>query len=984
MSDPKLISPLLDGFALGSPIGSHDGVRCCPAIKENSDKKYIVKIITVPATQAQMDALLLAGAYKDPADAMAYYSVIGEEIMKEAELLTTLSKLDGFLPYEGWQMEPITKHRLGYEVYLVSSYKRSLEKYVRRNPVTHLEAVNLALDMCSALAVCRQAGALYVDLKPQNIFISDKKEYRIGDLGFISIDSLRYSVLPDKYRSQYTPPELFDPMASLNLTVDTYAVGMILYQLYNDGQLPFLVTQPEEGLPTPVNADYELAEIIMKAIHLDPEQRWKDPQEMGHALVDYMQRNAVNDVPITPHTPLTVKPENADTPPVNEEAEPEAAGQPESGSKPSQDTADNEEPENSVSDGTTVSASESETSPAVEEKTAQSSIPEDETLPSEEDADSLMPHEMSDELSRLIFKADDLLSHEITPEVITPEIPKPEDPFDFVAVNPEDEDDTGVPVDPLMDEIPADEPKKEKKRVKKFASTEWKQRIKKIFATIAVLIVLAAVAVAGLWGYQNYYLQTIDRLIISGDQNHLSVSVDTQTDESLLSVICSDNYGNVLTEKLVDGKAVFEDLLPNTMYKIQLEIDGFHSLTGETSNVFTTESTTRIMGFSAVTGAEDGSVLLSFTVDGEAPTMWTLVYSAEGEEPQRKNFDGHSVNLYGLSVGKLYTFTLEASGGISLSGETSITYMASRLILAQDLTVNSTRENEVSVSWRSPGDIVVDSWNIRCYSTNYDEQFSVTEPEAYFTGIDPNISYTIEVTAAGMTQPARISITEDPIRITSFQAEPDGVGTLKLNWEHEGSAPSGGWLLFYSIDGGGYAKNVVKCEEASAEIHPLVPKANYHFTIQAADSTTVFGGSLEYTSMSAPEFSENGLEMSAITGNLLKTPAQEDWLFESTSSDQFTTNFSVGDPISVVLYGKDNFYMPGTATEILFVIRDDYGNVIPNLVSTTHDTWRNLWYPGDDHYAELDIPSAPEYPGNYTVSVFFNGALITALPFSLS
>ncbi|MGN1002356.1 MAG: hypothetical protein ACI4PC_06250, partial [Oscillospiraceae bacterium] len=191
MSDPKRISPLLDGFAMGNPMSEHDGVRCCPAIKENSDNKYIVKILSIPATQKQMDALLLAGAYKDPADAMDYFREVGEEVMKEAELLKTLSRQEGFLPYEGWQMEPITTRRLGYEVYLVGSYKRSLDKYVRRNPVTHLEAVNLGLDLCSALTVCRQAGALYVDLKPTNIFISEKKEYRIGDLGFIQLDALR-------------------------------------------------------------------------------------------------------------------------------------------------------------------------------------------------------------------------------------------------------------------------------------------------------------------------------------------------------------------------------------------------------------------------------------------------------------------------------------------------------------------------------------------------------------------------------------------------------------------------------------------------------------------------------------------------------------------------------------------------------------------------------------------------------------------------
>ena len=221
MSDIKLISPLLDGFSLGNPISEHHGVRCCPAIKENTDKKYIVKIISIPASQVQMDALLLAGAYKDPADAMAYYSQVGEDIMQEAELLKKLSKLDGFLPYEGWQMEPITRRRLGYEVYLVGSYKRTLDKYLKKHVVTHLEAVNLGLDLCNALSVCREAGSIYVALKPSNIYVSEKKEYKIGDLGFIPLDAMSYTALPEKYHSAYTPPELFDPMASINLTVHT-------------------------------------------------------------------------------------------------------------------------------------------------------------------------------------------------------------------------------------------------------------------------------------------------------------------------------------------------------------------------------------------------------------------------------------------------------------------------------------------------------------------------------------------------------------------------------------------------------------------------------------------------------------------------------------------------------------------------------------------------------------------------------------------
>ena len=51
MSEQKLVSPLLDGFVMGDPMSNHDGVCCCPAMRENSEEKYIVKIVSVPASQ---------------------------------------------------------------------------------------------------------------------------------------------------------------------------------------------------------------------------------------------------------------------------------------------------------------------------------------------------------------------------------------------------------------------------------------------------------------------------------------------------------------------------------------------------------------------------------------------------------------------------------------------------------------------------------------------------------------------------------------------------------------------------------------------------------------------------------------------------------------------------------------------------------------------------------------------------------------------
>ena len=54
MSEPKLISPMLDNFAMGGPISDHDGVRCCPAMRNDSSERYIVKIISVHTLQSSV------------------------------------------------------------------------------------------------------------------------------------------------------------------------------------------------------------------------------------------------------------------------------------------------------------------------------------------------------------------------------------------------------------------------------------------------------------------------------------------------------------------------------------------------------------------------------------------------------------------------------------------------------------------------------------------------------------------------------------------------------------------------------------------------------------------------------------------------------------------------------------------------------------------------------------------------------------------
>lgn len=964
MSEPKHVSPLLDGFAMGNPISDHDGVRCCPAIKENTDKKYIVKIISIPASQVQMDAMLLAGAFKDPADVMDYYNGVAEGVVREAELLRKLSEKPGFLTYEGWQIAPITRHRLGYEVYLISSYKRTLDKCVRQNPVTHLQAINLGIDMCAALTTCRDHGAMYVDLKPTNIFVSEKKEYSIGDLGFIRLDELSYAVLPDKYHSQYTPPELEDPMANINMTVDTYALGMILYQLYNDGQVPNVQRDEDTQLPSPIHADYELAEIIMKAIAFDPAQRWQTPKEMEQALIAYMQRNKVNDVPITPYIPLDMP-----------EQEPE----------PTEDGPQEAESEKSAPEQTPAEEPAPEAEDSAELSGGEEEALQDETLPAEEDADSLQPHEMSEALTEIIEKADDLIAHETPSGVVMPEIPAIPDPFAFAEADTTQEDDFSVPREPLMEEAeqPKEEPKPVKKKKRRFISPESKRRTKRIIAGFCALLIMALIGCGAFWYYQNIYLQNVSSISVHTEKDRLIVTVDTQADEALITVICSDNYGNTQTQPLKNKAAIFSDLTANTMYKIHLEIDGFHGLSGQTSDIFTTDTTTNIVSFTAVTGAVDGSVQLSFTSDGDEPREWKVVYSAPGEEEKHRSFTGHTVTIDGLTVGKLYTFTLDAGQDLSLSGQSTLEYLASPLILAQNLTISTTNGSDLTIRWNAPGDILVDSWSVRCYNDlDFEQRLTVSDTEVYFTGIDPTLSYTVEVTASGMTQPARASITANPINITSWKVDDSQAGKLNVSWDYLGDAPAGGWLLMYSIDGS--ENYVVKCEDTSGEITLRIPEATYRFTLQAVDGTSLFSNVHSYTAPAAEAFNANSLTAENISGFMLETPEKEDWTYADVADLEITDALPVGDPLSVVLHAMTDFYVPGSKVTIRYVFRDAHGNVLPELIHEETVVWKDLWYTGDYHYAEMDLPAVPLYAGDYTLTIYFDEAEACRIPFTLT
>lgn len=1070
MPDKNSISPLLDGLRVGNPIGSHFGAVCYPALEASTGDRYIVKSLSIPQSQAQVDALLITGACKNTAEANAYFRKLADETEAEAALLKKLSAHDGFLAFDGCQTVP--SENGGYCVYLRSPNRVSLERYMRRHGISHLDAVNMGIDLCAALTACRSLGFLYVDLKPTNVFLTPRKEFKIGDLGFVPKVSLKYTSLPKQYRSPYSAPEVLDDLNVLNETVDTYSVGMLMYQLFNFGRLPAAAKE----LPPPANGDPEINDILLRACNPDPTKRWEHPQKMWQALVAYMQRNTINNTQImaplapTSNTTTLSKFRSAENAPVitppSESAEPKNAAAAEEAAAeeiaiedilpeeddvfeeenveepvpedvPAEDSAAEEAPaEDSVAEEAPAEDSDTEEAPAedsaAEEAPAEEapaaetdSVPEEAPAepsdkPVQEEPAQVISPDMISVNGPVVSKKAREIIQVLSDKLSTEQLEKESSQIKIV---PKHEPDVPVPkappfvlqADPItqgyLENIRFDsETEKqafdsELEEVNKLINTnlasmpkltveatsgtveppappkENKHIFRKIMTTLLVLIIVALVGFLGFAFYDNYYVKTVDDLYVEGSGDTLTVTVLSDIPDNLLSVVCVDAYGTATEQPVLDGQAVFTDLTPGSLYKLQVNISGLHTLNGPVSEIYSTDAVANIVRFSAITGSGDSSAVLSFDVDGYDPAVWQVVITSASEE-RTQSFTGHTVTVTDLNVGEQYTFRLETADGTATTGDNTLEFSVSGLVLAQNLQISSAENGDLEVIWEAPADAQVDNWTVRCYSAAYDETQEVTEPKAIFSGTDSTQAYTVEVTASGMTESVKLAVEANPVTLSDVKIVPKDMNEITIDWKHTGPAPEGGWLLTYTIDGVA-TPDFVQCEEPHAVISPRIPGATYCFTISAMDSFAVFNNEHTYKCPKTDMFVGHGISAYTFSANLLPTPEASKWVYYSVTDD-FTTQFKPGESISLVLNVSINFYLDNDPVTVMYVVRDAEGNVVPELTVAQDTNWAHLWAAQDYHYAELNATKAPIVPGDYTLDVYFDGAPAVSNPFTVS
>lgn len=176
----------------------------------------------------------------------------------------------------------------------------NLKDYMSETKGSKDLVVKLGIDICRALEGCEEEKIVHRDIKPENIFVNKDGDFKLGDFGLSRKmnKSASMSLRKSKGTPLYMPPEAFGWGQQVDLTSDIYSLGIVLYEMLNDGKVPFVTEKGDfddednaigrrlegEKMNPPVYEAGDLWKIIQKACQFEKEERYKSATMMRNDL----------------------------------------------------------------------------------------------------------------------------------------------------------------------------------------------------------------------------------------------------------------------------------------------------------------------------------------------------------------------------------------------------------------------------------------------------------------------------------------------------------------------------------------------------------------------------------------------------------------------------------------------------------------------------------------------------------------------------
>src|SRR5437667_7150457 len=185
----------------------------------------------------------------------------------------------------------------------------TLRDRLTRGPMQLSEAVDVAIQVASALAAAHQAGIVHRDIKPENIMLRPDGYVKVLDFGIAKLAEQEVPVTVPKDEAlllvetnlgsilgtvRYMSPEQANG-APVDKGTDIWSLGVVLYEMVT-GHVPFTGDTPSEVMsailekePPPLtnyvaHTPAGLQQIISKMLRKDREERYHSAHELLEAF----------------------------------------------------------------------------------------------------------------------------------------------------------------------------------------------------------------------------------------------------------------------------------------------------------------------------------------------------------------------------------------------------------------------------------------------------------------------------------------------------------------------------------------------------------------------------------------------------------------------------------------------------------------------------------------------------------------------------
>lgn len=258
-------------------------------------EKAALKVIPIPQGEGDVDEMYNDG-YDDASISKTLHDHL-KSIVAEYSLMRKMSGCPNVVSCDDLRYEQ-HEDGLGWDVFIRMELLTPLVKALPAE-IPEDMVIRVAKDLCAALIECKTLDIVHRDIKPQNIFLSPRGEYKLGDFGIAkTVEKTMGGTKIGTYK--YMAPEVYNNQP-YNSTADIYSLGLVLYWMLNERRMPFMPLPPAvmrasdeeharsrrlsgEVLPAPKNGSEQLKQIVLKACAYDPKERFRTAGEMLAAL----------------------------------------------------------------------------------------------------------------------------------------------------------------------------------------------------------------------------------------------------------------------------------------------------------------------------------------------------------------------------------------------------------------------------------------------------------------------------------------------------------------------------------------------------------------------------------------------------------------------------------------------------------------------------------------------------------------------------